>query len=102
MREAFAGKKKLKTPIYYDQTVQSLQRSEITVDIITQGYLSTVYNFMKERGLSKTKFGGGCPGDGAEISAIEEILDYDVMRSITMGENMFTKTFHRYRLIIEI
>ncbi len=91
MRETFAGKKKLKTPIYYDQTVQSLQRSEITADIITQGYFFTIYNFMEERGLSKTKFGGGCPGDGAEMSEIEEILGYDIMRSITMGENMFTK-----------
>lgn len=92
MRETFAGRRKLKIPIYYDQTVQSLQRSEITVDIITQGYLSTVYNFMKERGLSKTKFGGGCPGDGAEMSEVERILGYDVMRSITMGENIFAKS----------
>ena len=90
MRETFAGKKKLKTSIYYDQTVQSLQRSEITADIITQGYFSTIYNFMKERRLSKTKFGGGCPGDGAEMSAVEEILGYNVMRSIT-GENIFSK-----------
>lgn len=92
MRETFAGKKKLKIPVYYDQTVYALQRSEITADIVTQGYLSTVYNFMKERGLSKTKFGGGCPGKGAEISTVEEILGYDVMRSITAGENMFTKS----------
>ncbi|MBI5123413.1 hypothetical protein HZA75_06165 [Candidatus Roizmanbacteria bacterium] len=90
MKETFSGKKKLKTPIYYDQTVQSLQRSEITADIITQGYISTVYHFMKERGLSKTKFGGGCPGDGAEMSAVEKILGYDIMRSIA-GENMFAR-----------
>jgi len=91
MKKAFAGKRKLKTPIYYDQTVQSLQRSEITADIITQGYFSTIYNFMKERGLSKIKFGGGCPGDGAEMSTVEEILGYDVMRSIT-GENIFSQS----------
>ena len=92
MRETFAGRRKLKTSIYYDQTVQSLQRSEITADIITQGYLSTVYNFMKKKGLSKTKFGGGCPGDGAEMSEVERILCYDVMRSITIGENIFAKS----------
>jgi len=92
IRQAFSGKKKLNDQIYEDQTIKGLQRSEITADIITEGYLSSVYNFMKERGLSKTKLGGGCPGDGAEMSVVEQILGYDVMKSITAGQNMFTKS----------
>lgn len=92
IRRAFSGKNKLKDQTHEDQTTQGLQQSKITADIITQGYLSTVYNFMKERGLSKTKFGAGCPGDGAEMSVVEQILGYDVMKSITAGQNMFTKS----------
>ena len=89
MKEAFADKKKLKTPFYNDQTVQALYRPEITADVITQGYFSAIYNFMKEKELSTTKFGGGCPGDGAEMSAVEKILGYDVMQSIVTGRNIF-------------
>lgn len=92
MKEAFIDKKKIKNPVYYDQTTEALHNSEITAEIITQGYLSTTYSFMKERGLSKTRFGGGCPGDGAEISEMEKILGYDIMRSITTETNMFTKS----------
>lgn len=91
MRETFAGNKKLNFPVYYDKTVQSLERSEITADIITQGYFSAIYNFLKERGLSKTKFGGGCPGEGATMSEAEAILGYDVMNFMTTGKNLFSQ-----------
>lgn len=91
MKETFAGKKKLKIPTNYDQTVQALQRSEITDDIITQGYFSTIYNFMKERGLSKTKFGGGCPGEGTTMSEAEAILGYDIMNFTMTGRNLFSQ-----------
>lgn len=96
MRLAFAGKKKIDPSLYHDKTIQALQQSEITADIITQGYIETVYRFMKERGLSEIKFGGGCPGEGAEMSVVEQILGYDVMHSFTTTGNMFTKSISSF------
>lgn len=76
MRFVLSGKKKIVIDPG-DKTIQALQRYEINAEIITQGYLYAVHEYMRKKNQTTITFGGGCSGTSASLSEIESILGFE-------------------------
>ncbi len=92
MRETFSEKIRpiIKT---YDKTVQAMENEIVTSKMISQAYLTTIYRFMKDRNLSYTRFGGGCPGTGAKINDLAELLGWENIVSVEEAVSSFSSAY---------